>query len=393
MPDDPHNLCPRPERLDAGPTQPLAPPIYTSAVYRCLDTAQAAAILGQEQPGYVYARDGHPNADLLAEKCRLLHAADRAVVCSSGMAALAAACLSVLESGNRVVASNMLYGRSQTLLTSELGRLGIGCELVDVCDPAAAGEALKRSGARLLVVETISNPLLRVADLHALAQQAHAHAALLLVDNTFAGPVLCRPLELGADLVVESLTKTMSGHSDVILGALCGREACWSRVAATISTWGLASSPFDCWLAMRGLGTLALRIERASANAWEVARFLQTADAVAEVFYPALDCHPDHALAVRQLHGGFGSVVTFRLREGGLSADEFIRAAERIPFCPSLGDLCTTLSHPASTSHRALSAEQLAALGIDDRIVRLSVGIESPEAIRSALEQGLAGTK
>jgi cystathionine beta-lyase/cystathionine gamma-synthase len=391
MSSDPRDVCPRAELAAAGPTQPLAPPIFTSAVYRCLDTQQASAILGKELEGYVYARDGHPNADLLADKCRLLHAADRAAVCSSGMAALAAAALALLEAGNRVVASNMLYGRSQTLLTTEFGRLGIPCELVDTCDPAAVGQTLQRSGARLLVVETISNPLLRVADLAALAAEAHAHSALLLVDNTFAGPVLCRPLALGADLVVESLTKTMSGHSDVVLGALCGREACWPRVAATISTWGLASSPFDCWLAMRGLGTLALRMERASANALEAARYLQTVEQVAEVFYPGLETHPDHALAARQLTGGFGSVVTFRLRAGAQAADEFIRAAAGIPFCPSLGDLCTTLSHPASTSHRSLSVEQLAALGIDGGIIRLSLGIESAAAIRAALEQGLAG--
>lgn len=391
MSDDPRSICPRPEFVVAGPTQPLATPIYTSAVYRCADTGQAAAIMGDELPGYVYARDGHPNADVLAEKCRLLHAADRAVVCSSGMAALAAAALALLQSGDRVVASNMLYGRTQSLFTAELGRLGIHCDLVDVCDPGAAERALASSQAKLLVVETISNPLLRVADLRALAERAHAHSALLLVDNTFAGPVLCRPLTLGADLVVESLTKTMSGHSDVVLGALCGGSSCWPRVESTVSTWGLASSPFDCWLAMRGLGTLPLRIERASANALDAAGYLQTVEQVAEVHYPGLEIHPDHALAQRQLSGGFGTVVTFRLREGQDAADDFIRAASDIPFCPSLGDLCTTLSHPASTSHRSLTCEQMAALGIDGGTIRLSLGVEPPAAIRAALAKGFSG--
>ncbi|HEY5311261.1 MAG TPA: aminotransferase class I/II-fold pyridoxal phosphate-dependent enzyme [Pirellulales bacterium] len=391
MSDDPRSICPRPEFVATGPTQPLATPIYTSAVYRCADTQQASAILGDELPGYVYARDGHPNADALAEKCRLLHAADRAVVCSSGMAALAAAALALLQAGDRVVASNMLYGRTQNLLTAELCRLGIDCELVDACDLDAADQSLGRSQAKLLVVETISNPLLRVADIQALAERAHAHGALLVVDNTFAGPILCRPLALGADLVIESLTKTMSGHSDVVLGALCGRESCWSRVEATVGTWGLASSPFDCWLAMRGVGTLPLRIERAAANALEAAGYLQTVEQVAEVHYPGLANHPDHALAQRQLTGGFGTIVTFRLREGLEAADEFIRAASDIPFCPSLGDLCTTLSHPASTSHRSLTCEQMAAFGIDGGTIRLSLGIEPPAAIRKALAQGFAG--
>ncbi|HWC88808.1 MAG TPA: PLP-dependent aspartate aminotransferase family protein [Pirellulales bacterium] len=391
MSDDPRRICPRPEIVAAGPTQPLAMPIYTSAVYRCADTGQASAIMGAELPGYVYARDGHPNADVLAEKCRLLHAADRAVVCSSGMAALAAAALALLQTGDRVVASNMLYGRTQTLLTSELGRLGIACDLVDTCDLDAAERALARGPAKLLVVETISNPLLRVADIKALAERARAHSALLLVDNTFAGPVLCRPLALGADLVVESLTKTMSGHSDVVLGALCGRESSWSRIGPTVSTWGLASSPFDCWLAMRGLGTLPLRIGQASTNALDAAEYLQTVEQVAEVHYPGLENHPDHVLAQRQLTGGFGTIVTFRLREGLEAADEFIRAANEIPFCPSLGDLCTTLSHPASTSHRSLTCEQMAALGIDGGTIRLSLGIEPPAAIRAALATGFAG--
>jgi cystathionine beta-lyase/cystathionine gamma-synthase len=159
----------------------------------------------------------------------------------------------------------------------------------------------------------------------------------------------------------------------------------------TIATWGLASSPFDCWLAMRGLGTLPLRIEQASANALEIARYLQTVEPVAEVHYPGLENHPDHALALRQLTGGFGTVVTFRLRAGLAAADAFIRAASDIPFCPSLGDLCTTLSHPVSTSHRSLTAEQMTALGIDGGTIRLSLGIEPAAAIRTALAQGFAG--
>lgn len=390
--DDARNLCPRPDVISPGPTQPLATPIYTSTVYRCLNPEQASAILGHEQPGYVYARDGHPNADLLAEKCRLLHSADRAAICGSGMAAIAAPLLALLKAGDRIVASNMLYGRTQSLLTSELERLGIRCELVDTCDLAATDEVLAREKPKLLVTETISNPLLRVADIGELARRAHAQSALLLVDNTFAGPVLCKPIALGADLVVESLTKTMSGHSDVVLGAVCGRESCWPRMDATLSTWGLASSPLDCWLAMRGLGTLALRIAQAASNALSIAGYLQTVDAVAEVHYPGLANHPDHALAQRQLTGGFGTVVTFRLRDAE-AADDFIRAASDIPFCPSLGELCTTLSHPASTSHRSLTCEQLASLGIGGGTIRLSLGIETPEAIRTALEKAFAHIK
>jgi cystathionine beta-lyase/cystathionine gamma-synthase len=243
----------------------------------------------------------------------------------------------------------------------------------------------------LLIVETITNPLLRVSDLAALADMAHANGARLLVDNTFAGPIVCRPMELGADLVMESLTKSINGHSDVNLGLLCGRADCWERVPLVLSAWGLASGPFDCWLAARGLGTLALRAQRADANALAAAQHIRKQPQVESVHYPGLPEHADHALARRQFGGRFGSMVTFTLRGGTPAAEQFIRAAEQIPFCPSLGDLSTTLSHPESTSHRGMTAEARAALGIFGGTIRLSVGIESAEAIQAALSQGFAG--
>ena len=245
---------------------------------------------------------------------------------------------------------------------------------------------------KLLLAETIANPLLEVADIAALAEVAHRRGVVLLIDNTFASPILCRPLELGADLVMESLTKTMNGHSDVVLGLLCGREAIWQRVPAVLSAWGLASSPFDCWLAQRGLATAHLRIERACHNALIAAEFLLTqSPTVAQVDYPGLAEHPQHALARRQFGDLFGTIVTFRLAGGRPAADAFIAAATRIPFCPSLGELSTTLSHPETTSHRGLTADQRAALGITGGTIRLSVGTESAEFILAALAEGLRG--
>ncbi|HEV3021011.1 MAG TPA: aminotransferase class I/II-fold pyridoxal phosphate-dependent enzyme [Pirellulales bacterium] len=387
--EKPDDICPR---LDPPPqtTQPASPPIYAASVYRCTSPEHAAKLLAGELPGYVYSRDGHPNADLLAEKCRELHGAERSVVCGSGMSALAVAALSQLAAGDHLLVSNQLYGRSSQLLTSELGRLGITGTLVDTCDLIATAAAFTPA-TRLVVVETITNPLLRVSDVLALAELAHAKGARLLVDNTFASPVLCRPLSLGADLVVESLTKIMNGHSDVLLGLLCGRGECWERVPLVLSAWGLSSSPFDCWLAGRGLGTLALRIERAASNALAAARFLSGQGPVGQVHFPGLPGHPDHELATRQLGGRFGHVVTFTLSGGRQAAERFIAAAQRIPFCPSLGDLSTTLSHPASTSHRTLSAQAREAQGISEGTIRLSVGIESPEAVIEALAEGLAG--
>ncbi len=354
------------------------------------DPDDADAVLGGETPGFAYARDGHPNAEALAERCRQLHDAERGGVCASGMSALAAAVLAITKSGDHVLVSDQLYGKSIRLLAGECARFGVGATLVDTSclDKVASALATR---PKLLVIETISNPQLRVADIAALSKLAHAQGTLLLVDNTFATPTLCQPLTWGADIVLESLTKMMNGHSDVVLGFLGGAASIWERVPSVISTWGLAASPFDCWLALRGLGTLEVRIERASANALAVAEFLTTQPAVREVFYPGLPSSSEYALARQFLSGGFGSMVTFTLAGGRAAATHFIRAlSQAIPFAPSLGDLSTTLSHPESTSHRGHSPEERERLGIDGGTIRLSVGIESRDQIISALAAAFA---
>ena len=385
--EPPDDICPRVPPVCEQTTRPHSTPIYLSSVYECESPAQADLILSGDLYGYAYSRDGHPNADVLAEQCRRLHCAERATVASSGMGALAVALLSQAKGGDHLVVSNQLYGRSLRLLTNEAARLDIETTVVDTSNLAATKAAIQ-SNTRLLVVETISNPLLRVADIAALADVAHAGNSLLLVDNTFASPGICRPLEFGADFVLESLTKIMNGHSDVVLGVLCGPEKHWSRISDVASTWGLAASPFDCWLAARGLGTLHLRVERASANALRVAEFLHGRVGIARVHYPGLAEHLDHTLATRQFGNRFGSIVTFDLTGGRPAADAFI-AAGRIPFCPSLGELATTLSHPQATSHRGLTREQQESLGISGGTIRLSVGIESIEFLYEALDTSL----
>ena len=385
---NPEDICPRPDFLPTQPTQPMSPAIYPAAVYRCESPDQADRLLARTMEGYVYSREGHPNSDQLAEKCRHLHQAEQAAVVSSGMAALSVAVMAHVKAGDRVVASRHLYGKSLVLLQGELARWGAETVVVDTCNLDEVAQALTPN-TRLLVAETISNPVLRVADIAQLSALAHGVGAQLLIDNSFAGPTVCRPLELGADLVMESLTKIMNGHSDVLLGLLCGRTSAWSRVAQAVTTWGFACSPFDCWLAARGLGTLALRADKAGQNAQRVAEFLAERDDVTEVHYPGLPGHPDHQLAARQFQGGCGSMVTFTLPHGRAAATRFIEAAMQIPFSPSLGDLSTTLSHPESTSHRGMTPEQRAALGISGGTIRLSVGVESAEAIRQALKTGL----
>lgn len=381
------------KHIDQGPTRPHSPPIYLTSVWECESPAQADAILGGQGAGHVYRRDSHPNAALLAEQCRAVHGAEKAVITSSGMAALAGAMLALLKPGDHVLLSQRSYGKTLGLFASEGGRLGIHSTAVDTCDLAATEKAVTPQ-TKLIVVETLANPLLQVADIAKLADLAHRHEALLLVDNTFASPAVCRPIALGADLVMESLTKMMNGHSDVILGMLAGSAACWQRMATVVSTFGFASGPFDCWLASRGMATMQIRLDRACANALIAAKWLQDQPRVRSVYYPGLSNSPDHALAARQFDGKFGSMVAFELEGGRPAADAFIAACgERIPFCPSLGELNTTLSHPETTSHRGMTAAERANLGITGGVIRLSVGIEAPEEIIDSLQTGITALR
>jgi cystathionine beta-lyase/cystathionine gamma-synthase len=374
-----------------GATVPLVTPIYQSSVYTLPNLDALDHILDDAAPGYIYARDAHPNARRLAQLLADAEAARWGVICGSGMAAISAIVLSTVQQGQRIVASNRLYGRTAQLFTQELPRFGVRCDFVDTNDLAQVEAALQKGEARLLFVETMSNPLVRVADLPALAELAHQHNGLLVVDNTFATPVLAQPLEAGADLVMESLTKMIAGHSDVTLGLVCGTDAdLLPQLNTAISIWGLSSNPFDCWLTERGLATLPLRMRTASENAALLADWLAEQPAVTRVVYPGRPDHPDHALAQRVLAGGFGNMLCFDLDGGRAAVNQFLHRAPGIPFSPSLGHTGTTLSHPATTSHRYVSPAEKKRQGISDGLIRLSVGIEDFEAIRREMAKGLS---
>src|SRR5262245_29589381 len=334
-----------------GRSSPLVPPLYQSSVY-CLEDLDALdAVMSGEEAGFIYARDGHPNAQRLAERLAQLEAGGWAVMGGSGMASISAAVLSLVQQGERIVASNRLYGRTTQLFGQELTRFGVRATLVDCTDLAAVEAALKADPApRLLFVETLSNPLLSLADIPVLARLAHERECRLIVDNTFASPVLCRPLEMGADLVMESLTKMIGGHSDITLGVLAGREDdadLRQQVLQVTSIWGLSSPPFDCWLAERSLDTLPLRMKAASANAAALADWLALQSAVKQVVYPGRPEHPDHGKARAllaqatpgELH--FGHMLCFELHGGRDAVNRFLRTSG-IPFSPSLGNTTTT---------------------------------------------------
>jgi cystathionine beta-lyase/cystathionine gamma-synthase len=351
------------------------------------DPDQVDAIYDGKYSGFIYARDGHPNATQLAQKMALIESAEAGLVCSSGMGAIAAAFLSILGQGDHALVSEGVYGKTSSLVTRQLVRFGIGH---DVFDPAHAESArvLMKPTTRLIFAETVSNPLLRVADLDSLAELARAARIPFVVDNTFA-PLLCRPIERGASLVVHSVTKMLGGHSDLILGVLVGSKELVEQASVVATTLGQNGNPFESWLALRGLATLSLRVERASATAAELARRFEAHPQIARAIFPTLSSHPDSELAARVLGGSGGSMVTIDLRSRS-RAGTFIRSLASIPFAPSLGDVQTTLSHPATTSHRGQDDALLARQGITPGMIRISVGLEDPDDLwaefRAALD-------
>jgi cystathionine gamma-synthase len=368
----PVRRTPWPESSSRAVGTPLQPSVvYASESPDALD----AQYEGRAQ-GYTYAREGHPNADVLAAKIDAMEGAQGGLILGSGMSAVAAALLGVLRAGDHVVGGTLLYGRSLRLMKEELPRLGIATSLADPTD-AAAVEAALRPETRLILIEIVSNPTLRVADLEGIAALARDRGILLAVDNTFTTPRAVRPFDHGADIVIHSVTKLLAGHSDVTLGYVAARDAEISdRIRGMAVTYGLTPSPFDCWLAERGLYSFDLRYDRAEANAAGLADALAGLDGMVRVLYPLRPDHPDHNRAAALLGERGGNMVTFEVEGGRTAANALVRAAKNIAFAPTLGDIGTTLSHPASSSHRALTPEGRAALGIGEGTFRVSVGVE-----------------
>jgi cystathionine beta-lyase/cystathionine gamma-synthase len=379
--------CARTPARATSVSQPLAPSLELSSVYEIADLDQIDGLSEGRLAGFFYARDGHPNAVQLAAKMADIEGAEAALVCASGMAAIASTVLALVGQGDHVVLSEGLYGKTTTLVTRELVRFGVTHASFDPAHPELLESLLTTPRTRLVMVETISNPLLRVADLESIGRVCCVADVPILVDQTFA-PLLCRALALGATFVMHSATKLIGGHSDLTLGVVAGPRDRIDRVRTVASTFGQTGNPFDSWLALRGLSTLSLRAGRTSSTALELAGRLEAHPRVARVFYPGLASHPDFQVARRLLKGGFGAMVTFDVG-GRAQADRLIRSLHHIPFAPSLGDVQTTLSHPCSTSHRGQDPETLKRLGITPGLIRLSVGLEDVEDLWADLDQAL----
>jgi len=371
---------------------PSSVPIYQAVTFASADAEELGAVTTGRQPGYVYARLGNPTVDALANAFAALHAADAGFAAASGMAAIHLAVGSQVVAGDRIVATRALYGTTRSLFSNVLARAGVMTTFVDATDLAAVDAALAAAPTRILYLETISNPTLVVPDLAALANLGHRHGATVVVDNTFASPYLCRPLALGADLVVESATKYLSGHSDVLAGAVAGSRPLIDAVRVLHVDTGGTLAPFSAFLVLRGIPTLAIRMERHAATAAVLAELLEGAPGVERVWYPALQSHPQHAVAARQLTGG-GGMLAFEL-VGGAAAGRAFTDALRIPErTASLGSIHTIVVHPPSTTHRQLTRSELADAGIAPGLLRVSVGLEDAADLRADFEGALAAAR
>ncbi len=367
-----------------------AEPIFPTSSFVFGSAAEAAARFSGEQPGNIYSRFTNPTVRTFEERLAALEGAESCVATSSGMAAILAVGMALLKQGDHVVVSRNVFGPSVILFTNYLGRFGIETTFVPLSDYAAWEKAI-RSNTRLLFIETPSNPLTEIADIARLAELAHKRGSLLVVDNCFCTPALQLPLRLGADIVVHSATKYLDGQGRCVGGAVLGNaELVGKEVYGFLRTCGPTMSPFNAWVFLKGLETLDLRMRAHSASALALAQWLEKQPGVKRVYYPGLASHPQHDLARRQ-QSGFGGIVSFELTGGREAAWRVVNGTRVFSITANLGDTKSTITHPATTTHGRISAQQRADAGIGDGLIRLSVGLEDVEDLKRDLAAGLSG--
>jgi cystathionine gamma-synthase len=374
------------------PTNPASgPPLFQASSYEFSDLDEVEAVYAGAAAGRIYGRYGGPNGAQFESAMAALEGAEAAAGAASGMAAIDAALGTLLRPGDVLLAGRELYGGTYTLVENDYRQAGVDVHFVDQTDLQAVSAALSRLRPKVLYVEALTNPLIGVADVPALAAAARAAGAAVVVDATFATPVLFRPLEHGADLVVHSVGKYLGGHGDVGAGILVGRADLVASARSRLVRRGATIPHFEAWLAVRGLRTLALRMERHSANARVLAAFLAARPEVGRAYHPSLPEHPQHALAERLYPRGTGGMLAFDLRGARDAVDAFLRGLRTIAIVHSLGEVATTISHPPSASHRMLDGGARAALGVGDGTLRLSAGIEDVRDIVDDLASAFAG--
>jgi cystathionine gamma-synthase len=388
MTETPKSLVRRPT-WPTSTSRPVVTPLQPSVVYASPDP-DALDAQYDDASGFTYAREGHPNASVLAQKIDGLEGMSGGIITGSGMSAIGAVFLGVLQAGDHVIGADQLYGRTLRLMADDLPKFGVETSLADPTDANAIAAAIQPN-TKMIVIEVVSNPTIRIADMDGIAALCKDRGILLMVDNTFTTPRGYQPFDHGADIVIHSVTKLLAGHSDATLGYVVAKDAAlMEKINIANVTWGLTPSPFDCWLAERGLQSFDLRYDRAEATAIELSAALAGLPGVTRVLHPSRPDHPDHNRAAQVLGDRPGNMMSFEVAGGRKAANALTRAAPDLPFAPTLGDVGTTLSHPASSSHRALSEQGRTALGISEGFFRVSVGLEDPALLIAELTDAIA---
>ena len=357
-----------------------------------LSTTFAKRSIKEVEEGYVYSRSGNPTRDSLEKKLAALENAKYGLAFSSGLAAESTILLALLKKGDHVVAFDDLYGGTKRLFNQVMERFGIEFTYVDAREPGNVREAI-RENTRMVWLETPTNPLLKLADIKAIAEIAHERDIIVVVDNTFASPYFQNPLDLGADVVLHSVTKYLGGHSDVVGGAvMVNDDEIYERLKFHQNAVGAILSPFDSWLVMRGIKTLAVRMERHEKNVMRIARYLEEHPLVERVYYPGLPSHPQHELAKRQMRG-FGGMLSFELKGSLEEAVRFVESLEIFALAESLGGVESLIELPAIMTHASVPKEEREKVGIKDSLIRVSVGIEDVEDLIEDLERGFEAVR
>lgn len=383
---DPDTLAVRAGTLRT-PFQEHSEAMFLTSSFVFGSAAEAAARFSGAEPGNIYARFTNPSVTMFETRLAALEGAERCVAFASGMAAILATVMGLMRAGEHVVASRSLFGSTVQLFNNIMSRFGVETTFVSPTDPDAWRQAV-RPNTKLFFLESPSNPLTEVSDIRAIAAIAHASGAWLAVDNCFCSPILQKPLELGADIVVHSATKYLDGQGRVLGGAVLGGKQLMEGVYTFLRTAGPTLSAFNAWVLLKGLETLPIRMEAHSRNALELATWLERHPKVARVFYPGLPSHPQHALAMTQQRTG-GGIVAFETVGGKESAWKVIDHTRLISITANLGDTRSTITHPATTTHGRLTPEQRADAGVGDGLIRIAVGLESVEDLKRDLARGL----
>jgi len=370
-----------------APSHPVATPLYQTSTFRAADAATIARYVEQKQPPAFYTRWGNPTTAVWEKVMADLEGGERCLAFSSGMAAVSTTLLALLQPGDHVVAGASLYTATTEVLSADMAELGVSVDFVDPTDAEAFARAAGKQ-TRMFYIETPSNPTMRLTDLKAVCRIADEMGIVAVVDNTFASPYNQKPLAAGADVVIHSATKYLSGHTDVVGGCVISDVETAERLWHKRTMLGGSIDPFAAWLLLRGVKTLALRMEKHNANAMTVARAVESHAAVVRVMYPGLQSHPQHELAGRQMTG-FGGMVSFELAGGRTAGVRLVESTRLAILAVSLGGVETLIEHPASMSHAPLNNEQLQRADIPPGLIRLSVGIEDAQDLIADLRQAL----